>query len=88
MNVQLESSPNPGAGEPNIGVFVTLSERNLRDLLAQFEDDRLEGSVPRADLRRRMGNVTLVVQVEGDPAHYGTRTPGIGSGLLDRYERR
>ena len=88
MNVQLESRPNPGAGEPDIGVYVTLSERNLRDLLAQFEDDRLEGTVPHADLQRRMGNVFLRVDVQGDEAHYGTRTPGIGSGLLDLYERR
>lgn len=88
MNVTLEQRPNFGAGEPDVFVHVVLSERNLRDLLAQFEDDRVEGAVPCADLQRRMGNVFLRVDVQGDEAHYGTRTPGIGSGLLERYERR
>jgi hypothetical protein len=84
MFAECSSSPNYGAGEPNVHVRVVLSERNLRDLVAQFEDDRLEGTAPSADLRRRVGNMTLVVEVQGDEAHYGGRTPGFGSGKVPR----
>jgi len=84
MFAKVETRPNYGAGEPDVAVYVTLSERNLRDLLAQFEDDRMEGTAPHADLQRRVGNIFLRVDVQGDEAHYGGRTPGIGSGLIPR----
>jgi hypothetical protein len=82
MFVEVESHRILGSGEMAVNVHVVLSERNLRDLVAQFEDDRLEGTAPSADLHRRVGNTTLEVVVQGDEAHYGSRTPGIGSGLV------
>lgn len=64
-------------------VFVELSERNVRDLLAQFEDDRLIGTAPYADLRRRCDDISLHVAVLSNEAHYGDRVAGPGSGLVD-----
>lgn len=82
MDVQiLNQSGDKVSAEVN--VFVTLSERNLRDLLAQFEDTRYVGVAPTADLHRRCGDRMLHIQVTGDAAHYADREPGRGSGLMD-----
>lgn len=51
-------------------VYVALSRRNLRDLLAN-EDGR--GLVRTCE-----NGVTVVVRVESDAAHYGERVPGPG----------
>ena len=53
-------------------VLVTLSERNLRDLLRQFDKFRA------ADLRRLTDEGFLVIQVEENDRHYGDREPGPG----------
>lgn len=55
---------------------VTLSERNLRDLTAQFAE---RGD---ADLSRMTDNGWLIVLVESDEQHYQGRTPGRGSGTV------
>lgn len=53
---------------------VTLSERNLRDLLREYERSPFT-----AGLRRLCEDgTTLYVAVEADSRHYGTRTPGPG----------
>ena len=64
-------------------VFVQLSERNLRDLAAQFRDTRAQGRAPSADLRRLCNGTMLYVEVVADDAHYkDERRPGFGSGLI------
>ena len=80
MDVRLEKHRRPLDDESEIDVFVQLSERNLRDLMAQFEDDRFVGRAPYADLHRLCGGIRLHVEVIGDAAHYGDRVPGIGGG--------
>lgn len=65
-------------------VYVQLSERNLRDLVAQMEDTRLIGRAPVADLHRLCDGTMLHVEVVVDAEHYRGRMPGIGSGLVDR----
>jgi hypothetical protein len=58
-------------------VTVLLSERNLKDLLAQVE----QGSrMPQ--LVRRCDEGFLTVQVQSDDEHYEKRVAGPGSGLL------
>ena len=57
------------------GIYVALSERNLRDLLAQYEANGY------ASLHRVSGGNFLHVRVEDDADHYGDRHPGPGSGL-------
>jgi hypothetical protein len=72
-------------------VYVQLSERNLRDLLAQYTDTRYQGRAPYADLHRLCNGTMLHVEVVGDEAHYKGRTPGFGSGLVneaDEFIRR
>ena len=53
-------------------VLVKLSERNLRDLLRQFDEFQI------ADLRRLTDEGFLVIQVEENDRHYGDREPGPG----------
>jgi hypothetical protein len=59
------------------GVYVTLSERNVRDLLAQFEAGDSD-----AGLHRWTENGLLSVGIQADDAHYGNRKPGPGSGRI------
>lgn len=54
-------------------IFVTLSERNVRDLLAQFE-----AGDPDAGLHRWTENGMLSVGIESNEKHYGDRKPGPG----------
>lgn len=58
--------------EGHFGVTVTLSQRNLVDLLAQLQ------SKGAGALHRMTDNGYLVVVAESDAAHYGDRTPGPG----------
>jgi len=60
----------------NGALNVTLSERNLLDLLAQLT--RGESGL----LMRVTSAGPLVISAQRDAAHYGDRRPGIGSGLL------
>jgi hypothetical protein len=55
------------------GIYVTLSERNVRDLLAQFE----AGDVG-AGLHRWTDNGMLSVGIEANEVHYKDRDPGPG----------
>ncbi len=58
------------------GIYVSLSERNLRDLVAQYELNDY------ASLHRNVGGALLHIRVEEDAKHYGDdRVPGPGSGL-------
>ncbi len=56
---------------------VSLSERNLRDLLAQYD------AWGEAELHRMTDEGFLVVIVENDEKHYKGRLIGPGSGLLN-----
>jgi hypothetical protein len=74
MNVEMDGA-----------VRVTLSERNLRDLMQQASDGTnpfVDNVNVKAQLIRRCatpnGDVVLLVQVEDDAMHYGDRTPGPG----------
>jgi hypothetical protein len=55
---------------------VELSERNLRDLLAQYE---LQGDCSMGRLTTRG---YLIVTVRPNDVHYLDRAPGAGSGLV------
>lgn len=61
----------------DFGVFesVSLSVRNLRDLLAQAEANGGHGSL----VRTLPNGGTLAVRVEPNAVHYGNREPGPGS---------
>jgi hypothetical protein len=59
------------------GVLVTLSRRNLADLVAQAE------KFGEAELHRMTPKGFFRIVVESNEAHYVGRTPGYGSGLAD-----
>ncbi len=58
------------------GCRVSLSQRNLYDLLAQVE------RYGEAELHRMTEEGWLVIIVQTDTAHYQGREPGAGSGLV------
>jgi hypothetical protein len=55
------------------GIYVTLSERNVRDLLAQYE-----AGDPDAGLHRWTENGLISVGIQSDEVHYKDRKPGPG----------
>lgn len=74
MNAALaavSSSGEFGHLDGAVMVSVTLSERNLRSLLSQWEEKE------HAFLARRTeGDLLLSIRVEPDPVHYNGREPG------------
>lgn len=75
MNVKLDDGP----------VQVTLSRRNLLELLAELDELRAGGALMppngRAILSRRIpldefDGIFLTVEAQEDDVHYGDRTPG------------
>lgn len=71
MNVDLSDGP----------VYVTLSRRNLLELLAELDDVRDHGAryVPTLIRRVPLGaedGIYLVVEAQEDDVHYGDRVPG------------
>lgn len=60
-------------------ISVTLSERNLRDLLAQWEE---RGHAVLT--RRTEDDYLLTIRIETDDIHYAGREAGPGSGLVPR----
>lgn len=63
-------------------VFVTLSRRDVLDLASQMSYSDGYGQLVR---HTEPGRV-LVVVVEPNDVHYGDRTPGPGSGLVEGDE--
>ena len=70
-------------------VHVTLSERNLRDLLAAYEDGALDLRTEAALVRRDdhgesplcdTAATTIRIAVEDDDTHYAARDAGPGYG--------
>jgi hypothetical protein len=59
-------------------IHVTLSEKNLDDLVAQRAAGRNEPTLMRA----QEDGTNLIVSVESNDLHYETRAPGPGSGLV------
>ena len=79
MNVKLDDGP----------VAVTLSRRNLLELLAELDELRAGGALmppgTRAILSRQCvesSGVFLTVEAEEDDVHYGERRPGTLGMLL------
>ena len=66
MDVRLDDGP----------VFVTLSRRNILELLAELESDYPTAVLSRWCTQPSGDSVFLVVEAQENDAHYGDRKPG------------
>lgn len=87
MKVNYTHPSGASLGRAGISHFqVTLSERNLRDLLAQLasvsDEVKLGSRVPSLVRYDAEAGVILTVVAEHDDRHYANREAGPGSGLV------